>query len=186
VNLLDDVRSPLAVQAARRDADIVVVSIHWGNEYWHKPTDHQREVAEKLFAAGADLIIGHHPHVLQPLEKGHRAGRSVAVAYSLGNFISNMDRMYQPSQPAKKGDSRDGMALLATFLLQVSADGSRHAGLEKAGYVPLWTRNNWSQQGRPREIHVLPTERLDPSDPMRTVRLSRVRSIVGDNLVPFP
>jgi len=190
VNALDAERSPQAVSEARKRADFVVVSIHWGNEYQHRPTDRQREMAEKLMVAGADLIIGHHPHVLQPLECGERAGRAVAVAYSLGNFISNQDRTYQPSNPVDAGDSRDGMALTATFKLQVGLDGSRHGVLERAGYIPLWTQNNWSQvqsgHARLRDIRVLPTERLEASDPLRSARLGRVKAIAGSGLEFLP
>ena len=190
VNALDQERSPQSVREARLGADFVVVSVHWGNEYQHQPTDRQREMAEKLFAAGADLIIGHHPHVLQPLETGQRAGRPVAVAYSLGNFISNQDRIYQQSQPVKEGDSRDGMALTATFVVQVGLDGSRRAWLEKAGYVPLWTQNNWSQmqtgEAKAREIRVVPTDRLDANDPLRAARLSRVKAIAGEGIESLP
>jgi len=190
VNPLDEDRSPQAVREARRQADCVVVSVHWGNEYQHRPTDHQREMAEKLFSAGADLIIGHHPHVLQPLETGHRAGRPVAVAYSLGNFISNQDRIYQEPRPALEGDSRDGMALTATFLQEVAPDGSRQTRLEKTGYVPLWTVNNWREvqagQTSARDIHVMRTDHLPGDGTLRAQRLERVRGIVGDKMEGTP
>ncbi len=74
---------------AKEVADVVIVSAHWGNEYTHKPTDAQRELAEKLAMWGADVIIGTHPHVIQPVEYiTNRDGRKTLVAYSLGNFIS--------------------------------------------------------------------------------------------------
>jgi len=187
---LDGERSPEAVRAAKLQADFVVVSIHWGVEYQYKPTDRQREMAEKLFAAGADLIIGHHPHVLQPLERGEKFGRRVAVAYSLGNFISNQDRMYDSAKPVQEGDNRDGMALTATFVLQIALDGSRRGYLEKAGYIPLWTQNNWSQvqtgKAKVREIRVVPTEKLDPGDPVKALRIHRVQGIAGEHLEPLP
>ena len=176
-------RTIAAVRAARLQADVVIVSVHWGAEYQHQPSARQREMAQKLFESGADLILGHHPHVLQPLERSSCNGRSVAVAFSMGNFISNQDRMYQAVQPVKEGDSRDGMALTATFTLQVSPDGSRRAVMEKVGYVPLWTVNNWSDvqtgRARVRSIRVLPTERLQVEDPLRNLRMDRVQSIVG-------
>ena len=57
-----------AVREARGRADLVVVSIHWGNEYQHLPTKRQRDIARSLVTAGCDVILGHHPHVLQPVE----------------------------------------------------------------------------------------------------------------------
>ncbi len=63
--------------------DWLVVSLHWGEEYQTKPTSRQQTLARALIDAGADLVIGHHPHVVQPVER-YRHG---LIAYSLGNFI---------------------------------------------------------------------------------------------------
>ena len=71
------------VRMCRRDADVVVISIHWGDELIAYPGLRQRELASQLQQAGADIIIGHHPHVFQGIDQRG----SVLVAYSLGNFI---------------------------------------------------------------------------------------------------
>ncbi len=63
--------------------DFVVVSIHWGVEYQHVPQDFQREWARQMVEAGADVILGHHPHVLQ----GFELIEGKPVFYSLGNFV---------------------------------------------------------------------------------------------------
>ena len=93
VNLLSDeekIKSDL--EFARQNADFVVVLPHWGVEYSHKPTKEQRKKAHFLANAGADLIIGTHPHVIQPLEFiTADDNRSVPCFYSLGNFISNQE-----------------------------------------------------------------------------------------------
>ncbi len=65
------------------DADIVIVSIHFGEEYAEEPSKEQRIIGESAIDFGADLVVGHHPHVLQPLEK-YKDGW---IAWSLGNFI---------------------------------------------------------------------------------------------------
>jgi len=92
--------------------------------------------------------------------------------------------------PVDEGDSRDDMALTATFVLQVGLDGSRRGALEKAGYIPLWTQNNWSEvqsgQARLRDIRVLPTERLDMGDPLRSARIGRVKAIAGSSIELLP
>jgi len=77
------------IQTARSGgADIVITSIHWGVEYSPTPTAGQRRIARQLALAGADLVIGHHPHVVEPLEWITRpGGRTAIVAYSLGNFL---------------------------------------------------------------------------------------------------
>jgi len=71
------------VAELRERNDFVVVSIHWGVEYQNVPQPWQREWAKKMVASGADLILGHHPHVLQGLE--FIEGKP--VFYSLGNFV---------------------------------------------------------------------------------------------------
>jgi poly-gamma-glutamate synthesis protein (capsule biosynthesis protein) len=63
--------------------DYVVINIHWGNEYHAEPSQAQRDVAHSLVDNGADLVVGHHPHVIQPVEIYHNK----AIFYSLGNFI---------------------------------------------------------------------------------------------------
>lgn len=63
--------------------DLVMVSMHWGAEYKNRATDHQVNLAEQIIDAGADVIIGHHPHVDQEIER-HADGW---IIYSLGNFV---------------------------------------------------------------------------------------------------
>ena len=73
-------------------AEIVVVAVHWGVEYVLRENDHQRKLADFLVDQGVDLVIGGHPHVIQPMEVRHndKENKDVLVVYSLGNFISNM------------------------------------------------------------------------------------------------
>lgn len=146
-----------ALRAARTQADAVVVSVHWGDEYHHLPTRRHREIAAKFVEAGADLILGHHPHVLQPMEILEGGGRSAVVAFSLGNFISNQDRMYRADLfPVAAGDNRDGAALFCTFSKVRAPDGSVKVILGEVGYEPLWTENNWRERhaGRTREKQI--------------------------------
>jgi poly-gamma-glutamate synthesis protein (capsule biosynthesis protein) len=82
VNPADEKRLPEEVRAASRQADLTVVSFHWGDELSPAPNDRQRRLAHLAVDSGADLVIGHHPHVLQGLERYHRS----IIAYSLGNF----------------------------------------------------------------------------------------------------
>ena len=82
--------------AAAAWADVRIVYLHWGAEYSRTPSRTQRKVAEMCRRYGADLIIGSHPHVLQPLEMEYRQDSTVSsvTAYSLGNFISNQRDRY--------------------------------------------------------------------------------------------
>jgi len=68
--------------AAKQNSDLVVVCLHWGHEMLLSPSPGQRKVARQLIAAGANLILGHHPHVLQGIERVSRG----LVAYSLGTY----------------------------------------------------------------------------------------------------
>jgi poly-gamma-glutamate capsule biosynthesis protein CapA/YwtB (metallophosphatase superfamily) len=77
-----------AVRSARQEADAVIVSIHWGYEYETRLDPLQRAMAAALVEAGADLVLGHHPHVVQAVESMHRPdGGEAVIAYSLGNFV---------------------------------------------------------------------------------------------------
>lgn len=71
------------VKAARENCDFLVVSFHWGKEFDCYPGDRQREMAHAAIENGADLIIGHHPHVLQGVEEY----KGKLIFYSLGNFV---------------------------------------------------------------------------------------------------
>lgn len=71
---------------ARRRADIVIASIHWGDEFILVPSDRERTIAHAMVDAGATCVIGHHPHVIREVERY----RDAVIAYSLGNFICDM------------------------------------------------------------------------------------------------
>lgn len=96
------------IEALRQcDAEIICVAVHWGIEYNQHEDKSQRLLADFLVNQGVDLIIGGHPHVVQPMEVRYseKFDKNVLVAYSLGNFISNM----------KTRDTRGG-ALLSVRL----------------------------------------------------------------------
>lgn len=76
------------ISEAKSKSDIVCVSVHWGICNKHEPSILQKEIAKRFLEAGADVIIGHGPHVIQPIEKFEtKDGRQTYVIYSLGNFL---------------------------------------------------------------------------------------------------
>lgn len=88
--------------AKSQDPDIIIACMHWGNEYQTKQNSTQMELADFLIQNGADIILGTHPHVLQPYEKRtvtleNGSTRNGFVAYSLGNFISDQNAKYTRS-----------------------------------------------------------------------------------------
>jgi poly-gamma-glutamate synthesis protein (capsule biosynthesis protein) len=83
VALIDKERIKAGIAAAKEKANLVVVSYHFGDEYVVEPTQLQRDVARFSIDTGADLVIGHHAHVVQPVEE-YNGG---IIAYGLGNFL---------------------------------------------------------------------------------------------------
>jgi len=120
----DFVRSD--IEKVRPLADLVVVSFHWGAELMTAAKDYQVELGHKAIDWGADLVLGHHPHVLQELEVYQ--GR--IIAYSLGNFVFG----------SESNRTNDGIILLLTF---------RGKGLSRVEAVPLDV-NNYRVKYRPR------------------------------------
>lgn len=84
------------ISEAKSKSDIVCVSVHWGICNKHEPSILQKKIAKRFLEAGADVIIGHGPHVIQPIEKFEtKDGRQTYVIYSLGNFL--IDGGYEKS-----------------------------------------------------------------------------------------
>lgn len=80
---VDSASLPGEIKAAKAKCDVLVVSFHWGVEYMKLPTERQKTLARLCIDNGADLVLGHHPHVLQPVET--YKGRP--IAYSMGGFV---------------------------------------------------------------------------------------------------
>jgi len=74
------------IQSMREYADVICVSIHWGEEFIGIPNEKEKQIARKMIDCGATLVIGHHPHVIREIEQ-YKNG---TIAYSLGNFICDM------------------------------------------------------------------------------------------------
>jgi poly-gamma-glutamate capsule biosynthesis protein CapA/YwtB (metallophosphatase superfamily) len=122
----DRERGTAAIAAARVQADVAVVSVHWGYEYQLRPDPAQRDQARAMLDAGADLVLGHHPHVVQDTELDLRGLAETSevfsgrfVAYSLGNFVFDQ----------QQGETRQGLALRAFFDEQ---------GLRAVQALPVW------------------------------------------------
>ena len=78
-------------------AEVVIVSLHWGAEYVDAPTEMQRQIARALAEQGADVIMGNHAHVIQPIEWHYRPdGSRSLLIYSLGNFLADQTRLNPP------------------------------------------------------------------------------------------
>ena len=85
VNVYSNEQAKKDIERLRDKVDLLMVSMHWGDEYTHNPNAQQEEIANYLASLGVDIVIGHHPHVIQPVEF---IGKTMVI-YSLGNFIAS-------------------------------------------------------------------------------------------------
>lgn len=88
-NFIDKDKILADIESLRPQVDVLITVLHWGVEYAIKPTPEQEALARDILTAGADVIIGSHPHVIQPMEILEIEGKTKAVAYAIGNFISH-------------------------------------------------------------------------------------------------
>jgi poly-gamma-glutamate synthesis protein (capsule biosynthesis protein) len=129
INLIDTVQIRKDINSYRQNgADIVLVYFHFGIEYKRTPSDYQKIIVEKTIACGADLIIGGHPHVIEPAfyfkTKKGKLDTGFAI-YSMGNFISNQRWRYS-----------DAGVILNIFLTKNLNTGI--ISISKITFLPTW------------------------------------------------
>ncbi|HYD40568.1 MAG TPA: CapA family protein [Anaeromyxobacter sp.] len=168
------------VRAAAAAADAVVVSVHWGIEYEQQPRAQEVALARRLADAGALVVLGHHPHVLQPVELYRRAdGRMAVIAYSLGNFISNQSRNFVAGvTPDAVAATRDGALLRVALARQDYGRGVVRVEVVGADFLPLWTENDTTQIDRRKEPGRRPA--------IRVVAVDRALAAVRAELLGMP
>ena len=130
-NYIDASRIIADAQAARElGAEFVFASMHWGTEGVEAPDDQQRSVADAITASGqVDLVVGHHAHVLQPIEQVN----DVWVAFGLGNILSNLP--VNDSWPASTQDA-------AVVEFAVTVDGTGAVTVDRPVVHPTWVDKN--------------------------------------------
>lgn len=130
IHMLDYEEVTNDIKKAHNESDFVIVLPHWGVEYSHAASEEQKRAAQVMADAGADLIIGTHPHVIEPIEWVSRSDGSgdVLVYYSLGNYVSNQSR------PARM---LGGMAEI------IIEKNNENVSISSAGIVPLVTHYEW-------------------------------------------
>lgn len=113
------------IKAKQTSPDAIIVFMHWGQEYQSLPNKWQKDVTEFCFRLGAKLVIGAHPHVLQPME--WRKESDQLIVYSLGNFVSGQRDRY-----------KNGGAMLKVDLMKVVQDSVAETRIDSAGYILEW------------------------------------------------
>ncbi len=134
-----------AIRSARTQCDLLLISIHWGTEYAPAPQPRDVEFAHGMLEAGAGAIIGHHPHVLQPIETYlTKDQRNTVIIYSLGNFLSNQARNYVGGlMPDKSGDPRDSLVVKFSVVKRDYGPAGTRVELADMGILPVWGENNY-------------------------------------------
>lgn len=128
VNILNPDKVVTDIRKLRPQVDILVLVLHWGEEYRLQPTDQQKEFAHKFLEAGADVILGSHPHVIEPMQVLNIAGKNKFVIYSMGNFISAQNGLERNS----------GIVLNLKFHKDF---GSNITTLTEVSYVPTYAHS---------------------------------------------
>ena len=139
-------------------AEATVVYLHWGEEYKWKtgegPNANQTAMAQKLCDMGVDVIVGGHPHVVQPVDlltSGTDAEHKTIVLYSMGNAVSNQ-RKEEMQQSEPTGHTEDGVLFCVTFAKY--SDGS--VFVDSAELIPTWV--NMHANSGSTEYNILPLE----------------------------
>ncbi len=128
----DNLENKIA-QMKNDGAEVIVVYPHWGTEYLLKANEYQTKMAQKMCDLGVDVIVGGHPHVVEPVEviKSEISGKRTVCLYSLGNFISNQ-RSHLMN--LSTGNTEDGVIFTVNF----EKYGDGHVSVKSVDAVPTW------------------------------------------------
>ena len=136
VNLIDkNLMKKQIEQAKEQNVDMIIACMHWGTEYKTTENSEQQELANFLFENGVDIILGNHPHVLEPMEKRtitleDGTEKEVFVVYALGNFTA---------------DQRDEITRDSAILnLTITKNTNGKISIDKVNYVPIYMYKNTS------------------------------------------
>lgn len=163
VNLIDTARIAADLQMVKTKAhDAIIIFFHWGEEYQPQPGSAQRKLAEWCFARGAKLVVGAHPHVLQPMV--WKKDTDQLVAYSLGNFVSGQRARY-----------RDGGALLQVELQKIRSSHDSLMYISQAQYHLAWAYRNMQ-----RRYYVLPAD-IDTLEIKEPAARTQFRQFLADS-----
>ncbi len=184
LNLIDkDLISKQIKQAKEQNVDMIVACMHWGTEYKTSANDEQKELADFLFKSGVDIILGNHPHVLEPMEKktitlDDGSTKDVFVVYALGNFTADQ----------RAEITRDS----AILNLDITKDSDGKILINKVSYVPIYMYKN--SAAKVHKFKILDIEKsianYDSGDTSigssvysnLKVQLQKIRDILGDEI----
>ena len=175
----------IITEMKEKGAEATIIYMHWGNEYVRKPNSYQTKMAQKICDIGYDVIVGGHPHVLEPIESlKSENGHETVCIYSTGNTVSNQ-RKERMDSDNYSGHTEDGIIFGVTF--DKYSDG--RVVLSDVSILPLWvdmTRVNGKNQYK---IIPLDTAFLEDWDTLVLTKVSpakasfnRTMKIVGEGI----
>lgn len=180
--LYEEIRTGLQ-EMATAGVEYTIAYIHWGNEYQTQENTYQNTIAQQFCELGIDALIGGHPHVVQPVDLLTNAAgdHQMLCVYSLGNHLSNQNRLYMDSMPT--GHTEDG--LMVKLTLEKVDDGP--VMLKTADFIPTWVYHTRKNGGS--EYYILPlnnpeqikesTTSLDKAAVGIDESLNRTNAIIG-------
>jgi len=175
-----------AIKAARAQCDLLLVSIHWGIEYSPMPRPEDVEIAHKFLEAGANAVIAHHPHVLQPIETYvTQDQRKTVIFYSLGNFLSNQSATYvQDLMPDKTAEPRESIIAKFAVVKKDYGPAGIRVELSAVGIMPIWEENNRLElrSGRAKAASIYPVfmDRVIPQLQAQLDQLNQLGAQMSD------
>ena len=185
VNLIDkDFIKKQINQAKEQNVDMIVACMHWGTEYRTTANSEQKDLANFLFENGVDVILGNHPHVLEPMEKKtitlqDGTTKDVFVVYALGNFTA---------------DQRDEITRDSAILnLTITKNSNGKISIDKVNYIPIYMYKNTNVSTHKFKILDIEKTIKDYEEGKNTSinstvynnlkkQLEKIKSILGDEL----
>lgn len=176
VNIIDEERIKNDIEkTVDMGSDLVVVFIHWGNEYQREPSESQLELGKRMVEWGANIIFGSHPHVIQRTEVINHNGKDNFIIYSLGNFLSNQRR-----ETINNKYTEDGIMVTVNIEKDFAKNETIIKGIQ---YIPTWVYK-YSYNGLAK-YEIIPLEEtklgeIDPKIKSRAVEsYENTMSIIG-------
>ncbi|MFA9422809.1 MAG: CapA family protein [Sedimentibacter sp.] len=153
INIIDETKLKEDIAYAKeQNADVIIAYLHWGNEYARVQSSSQEALADTLFKEGVDIILGSHPHVIQPSKTLDYDGKTKFVAYSMGNFISNQRietlGPYGISEAQSKY-TEDGV------IIDIDIEKNGETGevaIKNIEYIPLWVYKGTTADGKTEHV----------------------------------
>ncbi len=154
-------------------ADAVVFYMHWGNEYETAPNTWQKTIAQRLCNMGVDVIVGGHPHVIQPIELLYAEGgeHTTVCLYSMGNSISNQ-RIEEMGSDCPTGHTEDGVLFSYTF--EKLPDGS--VELSGVDIIPAWVNRYGNARDYDYTMYPLETANMADSYGLDSTTANKARA----------